>query len=223
MGFLESWRESRELVMPQLKSLKAMYPDYSIQLIGHSLGGAVACLAALEMKLSLGWDDVVATTFGEPRVGNPSFNSYLDEAFGLKDGDPEQRTYRRVTHIDDPVPLLPPLEMGYTSHAGEIHIVKKDLPPSEDDIRFCVGDADPACSAGGDGDTRNILESLPHPGESGMVSDEDLSSLGLPTRLKLWQLFFAHRDYFWRLGVCLPGGDPANWGRKPEDFKPDEL
>jgi len=29
----------------------------------------------------------------------------------------------------------------------------------------------------------------------------------------MWQLFFAHRDYFWRLGLCLPGGDPFDWGR----------
>jgi hypothetical protein len=47
-----------------------------------------------------------------------------------------------------------------------------------------------------------------------------------PARFKLWQLLFAHRDYFWRLGLCLPGGDPADWGREkynltePADRRP---
>jgi hypothetical protein len=39
----------------------------------------------------------------------------------------------------------------------------------------------------------------------------------VPTRFKFWQLFFAHRDYFWRLGLCLPGAatDPREWYPKP--------
>jgi hypothetical protein len=48
---------------------------------------------------------------------------------------------------------------------------------------------------------------------------EEVEVLGLgkqwfPARFKLWQLLFAHRDYFWRLGLCVPGGDPADWGRE---------
>jgi len=42
--------------------------------------------------------------------------------------------------------------------------------------------------------------------------------LPIPARYKMWQLFFAHRDYFWRLGLCLPGGDPFDWGRNRYDF-----
>ena len=30
------------------------------------------------------------------------------------------------------------------------------------------------------------------------------TGFAIPSRYKLWQLLFAHRDYFWRLGVCLP-------------------
>jgi hypothetical protein len=43
----------------------------------------------------------------------------------------------------------------------------------------------------------------------------------VPPRFKLWQLFFAHRDYFWRLGLCVPGGDPTDWWR--ERYPEDEL
>ena len=36
----------------------------------------------------------------------------------------------------------------------------------------------------------------------------------VPPKYRLWQLFSAHRDYFWRLGLCIPGGDPHDWDRE---------
>jgi hypothetical protein len=47
------------------------------------------------------------------------------------------------------------------------------------------------------------------------LEKRDVGSWVVPSRYKLWQLFFAHRDYFWRLGLCVPGGDPWDWNRKP--------
>lgn len=209
MGFLESWRQARKLLLPVLKNVRATHPDYPIHIVGHSLGGAVACLAALELKLALGWNDVTVTTFGEPQAGNAGFVDFVDRVFylahedGREPAEPERRTYRRVTHVDDPVPLLPLSEWGYRSHAGEIFITKQSLSPGLEDIRLCKGDEDPKCIAGND---EGLLE--------------------IPSRLRLWQLLFAHRDYFWRLGLCVPGGDPSDWGRPPynvSDGHPNEL
>ncbi|KAG5983658.1 hypothetical protein E4U55_007582 [Claviceps digitariae] len=233
MGFLQSWQLARGTVVPKLKALKRKYPSYQIQLVGHSLGGAVACLAALELKLSLGWDDLVVTTFGEPRVGNSHLARYIDKAFFL-DGDdenddgtspPEHRSYRRVTHNNDPVPLLPLEEWGYSSHAGELYIAKQDLQPSKEDVRTCVGDADPKCSIGAETSLLEGVRRLLHFASSSTSVDEYIGARTLPTRLRLWQLFFAHRDYFWRLGLCVPGGDPANWERGPfgGELDPEEL
>lgn len=212
MGFMQSWNQARNLVLPVLKNVKARHPDYPIHLVGHSLGGAVACLAALEFKMAMGWDDLVITTFGEPQAGNAGFVDYVNRVFDLGEEennlikgfrDPEEKVYRRVTHMDDPVPLLPLSEWGYRPHAGEIFITKKDLSPGTEDLRLCHGDEDPNCISGG--------------------GDEVFGDL--PSRMKLWQLLFAHRDYFWRLGLCLPGGDPADWGRPPYNVssRPDEL
>ncbi|KAM4059436.1 lipase (class 3) domain-containing protein [Hirsutella rhossiliensis] len=226
MGFLQSWRSARKVVLPELKALKAKYPSLPIHLVGHSLGGAVACLAALELRLLLGWDDVLVTTFGEPRVGNYQLARFVDKVFGL-DGvaDPESLSYRRVTHNDDPVPLLPWDEWGYRSHAGEIYITKPSLSPTEQDIRACAGDNDPACSTGAGGRAWQIVrESLLRLSRAGATAREQAEAMTLPTRLRLWQLFFAHRDYFWRLGLCVPGGDPANWGRaQPTGIEAEEL
>lgn len=170
-GFLSSWKHARDVIMPALREAHATHPDYALHLVGHSLGGAVALLASLEMQ-SMHWDPTV-TTFGEPRVGNEQFVAHVHARF-------EADKFRRVTHVDDPVTLLPPSTLGYRSHGHEIYISRRELPPALDDVRTCEGDEDSECSAGGNGS-------------------------------KLWELFFSHRDYFWRLGVCVRGGDPWDW------------
>ncbi|PHH67263.1 hypothetical protein CDD81_3032 [Ophiocordyceps australis] len=225
MGFLESWRNVRSMILPQLIALKAKDPALPIHLIGHSLGGAIACLAAVELKTLLGWENVVVTTFGEPRVGNYQLARFIDDVFQLdKLDNAPSPWYRRVTHASDPVPLLPWDEWGYRSHAGEIYISKKDLRPTDHDLKVCVGDKDSSCST----EHRGILGSdLPYLGSMTPVGTRrggELMAATLPTRVKLWQLLFAHRDYFWRLGLCIPGGDPLNWGRGGlMDSEPDEL
>jgi hypothetical protein len=208
MGFMASWRNAREAVLPALKAAREAHPGYSVHLIGHSLGGAVAALAALELTLSLGWGDVMVTTFGEPRVGNKQLAEYIDRNFGLSNDEDQRDTeglsYRRVTHAGDPVPLLPLTEWGYRSHAGEVYIEKSDLPPEPEDLRLCHGDDDPACIGGAEtaGWLRWVVGLLT--GKATPDDDETLkiSRNWFPARLKLWQLLFAHRDYFWRLGLC---------------------
>lgn len=212
MGFLSSWRHARKEVLPHLKTLREAHPDYPIYLIGHSLGGAVAALAALELKASLQWDDITVTTFGEPRIGNAGLARFIEDVFELEaDVDPEMRPYRRVTHLDDPVPLLPLSEWGFRPHAGEIFIDKSELPPEPEDLRFCVGADDARC----------LSEEVGDDGEGGWWG-----GLRFPARFKVWELLFGHRDYFWRLGLCVPGGDPHDWGREKYELeaeKSDEL
>lgn len=206
--------------------------------VGHSLGGAVAALAGVEMQLR-GWQPQV-TTFGEPRVGNKHFVKFLDEAFALNgsqggnDGgnNRSRMRFRRVTHVNDPVPLLPFDELGYKMHAGEIYISKRDLPVSKSDLTFCDGDQDRRCIAGADealallregsdqgrhftGDRHSpdqiVLSSDGKPQyalddqdydqhHSGVYSEWDL----VPPQYRLWELFFSHRDYITRLGLCYP-------------------
>ncbi|EME80115.1 uncharacterized protein MYCFIDRAFT_141490 [Pseudocercospora fijiensis CIRAD86] len=190
MGFHSSWLNTRNQILPDLQTQLSTHPHYRLTLVGHSLGGAVAALAALDL-LARGYDPVI-TTFGEPRVGNAGLAKYLDERFNVGGKIPTDDTklrFRRVTHVDDPVPLLPLTEWGYTMHAGEIFIAKSDLSPDIADLQHCEGDTDGKCIAG-----------------------QHSTPWGIPSRYKLWQLFFAHRDYFWRLGLCVPGGDPLGGG-----------
>jgi Lipase (class 3) len=191
LGFMTSWKNTRCIVIPHIEKALSEYPDYQLTLVGHSLGGAVAALASLEFQ-ARGWEPQV-TTFGEPRIGNQAFNSYIDKRFSLLDQDSSKYSYRRVTHASDPVPLLPLEEWGYHAHAGEIFISKSGLPPGAEDLEQCDGDEDPACIAG------------PRAGEAGSRAGFlARDSWHMPDRFKFWQLFFAHRDYFWRLGLCAP-------------------
>ena len=198
MGFLFSWVQTRRSIFPVLEELGTIFPEYHVTLVGHSLGGAIAALAALEIHNRLPELDMSVTTFGEPRVGNEEFVRYLDaqlieraerEPHLAAHGSSETKTstrssdmprYRRVTHKGDPVPSLPLDEQGYRSHAGEIYIRSTDLPPGIQTVHHCVGDADERCSAG----AHTLFWALLLP----------LRGLG------------AHRDYFSRLGICLPAG-----------------
>ncbi|KAI9818189.1 MAG: hypothetical protein M1827_000814 [Pycnora praestabilis] len=221
-GFLTSWLHTRPHILPHLERLIADYPTYQLTLVGHSLGGAVAALASLDFQ-SRGWKPQV-TTFGEPRVGNQRLMDFLNRRFKLGEEEGALNSYRRVTHIDDPVPLLPLQEWGYRMHGGEIYISKADLSPSVGDLRHCDGDADPNCIAGAEPADAGVQLD-----EEGMGPiqdqwwDEDEGVWKIPARYKLWQLFFAHRDYFWRLGLCVPGGDPRDWYRKYPHLEDAEL
>lgn len=159
-------------------------------LVGHSLGGAVAALAGLDFK-ARAWNPIV-TTFGEPRLGNKAFTTYINKRFNIT-AQHDHNSFHRVTHAGDPVPLLPLAEWGYDMHSEEVFIGKSDLPFSGADVTYCEGDQDPHCIAG---------------------SDYGRPSWGIPARFKFWQLFFAHRDYFWRLGLCLPTTTSNDWYSK---------
>ncbi|GAB7344023.1 hypothetical protein MBLNU457_1947t1 [Dothideomycetes sp. NU457] len=226
-GFYSSWNITSPVIIPDIEAALAAYPGYQLNLVGHSLGGAVAALAGLDF-VSRGWDPIV-TTFGEPRIGNKALMHYMDARFSTPtetDQTPPDLSmrYRRVTHIDDPVPLLPLSEWGYRMHAGEIYITKPSLSPDIQDLQLCDGDEDPRCIAGQDASLSAVderhdqvisLRDVARYAQEMNAEDDNVSITGwVPARYKLWQLFFAHRDYFWRLGLCVPGGDPWDWGRE---------
>lgn len=212
-GFFASWQNTRNEIIPNIKNARIQFPDYALHLVGHSLGGAVAALAGVEFEI-LGWQPII-TTFGEPRIGNKGLTSWLDGLFDLNNTTRQGERYRRITHADDPVPLLPLAEWGFRMHAGEIYISKSSLQPLVGDISFCDGDEDQACIANGEEPAADALLQAFAVDMSGSVDEDGIQAArwGVPARYKMWQLFFAHRDYFWRLGLCAPGGDPWDWGR----------
>ncbi|KAK5107448.1 hypothetical protein LTR62_001246 [Meristemomyces frigidus] len=199
-GFQRSWGHTQKMVMDALQDQVASHPSYALHVVGHSLGGVVAGFAGLDM-MAHGWQPTI-TTFGEPRGGNKAFVEWFDARYGLNEStqDRNKLKYRRVTHVDDPIPQVPPTEFGFLPHAGEIYISKAALSPDLADLQHCMGSMDKNCIAGQD------------PTIGGDLGEHSAGfSLHVPARWKLWNMLFAHRDYFWRLGLCVPGGDPGRY------------
>ena len=87
-------------------------PHYDLIAAGHSLGGALATLAAASLRMANGSTDLY--TYGSPRVGNTAFVEFVES---LPGGN------YRLTHSADPVPLLPPSVLGYRHLSPEYWLV----------------------------------------------------------------------------------------------------
>ncbi|KAJ3359273.1 hypothetical protein GGF32_009482 [Allomyces javanicus] len=111
-GFWDTWANGKSEVVSYVKSARSRYPGFRVVTTGHSLGGAMAVLAALDLRRTLSIPDsqLAVYTYGEPRVGNPTFASYVsNQAFEIS----------RFVHEDDVVPHIPLRSWGYAHHRGE--------------------------------------------------------------------------------------------------------
>ena len=99
-GFYHTYLELREQVLAALGAYRQKHPTAVLHLTGHSLGGALAVFAALELIHTLGLRVEMLYTFGQPRIGNVAFQKFLQASL--------ESSHFRVTHHRDPVPHLPP-------------------------------------------------------------------------------------------------------------------
>ncbi|HWD21062.1 MAG TPA: lipase family protein [Verrucomicrobiae bacterium] len=106
-GFLTAWLAVRDQVRDWVE--KAGPATRAIYLTGHSLGGALAMLAAADMRTWPGVQMRGCYTFGQPRVGGAAFRDFYNATL-------RSRTFR-VVHADDVVPRIPWL-LGAYRHAG---------------------------------------------------------------------------------------------------------
>lgn len=118
-------------IIEEVLELKECYPDFTLVVVGHSLGGALAILSGVELRL-LGHETLVVS-FASPKVGNSATMKFIDKIFHTKevsktirDSHSFRHGFIRVVHKNDPVPYLPP---GIYVHGGcEYYINKADLP-----------------------------------------------------------------------------------------------
>lgn len=109
-GFAVAYEELRNHVHAAINSLNCR----RVAVTGHSLGAAVANIAAADIMASaqtLGSVRVGPVyTFGAPRVGNPAFVKAFQMLADASSLSPAQW---RVVHYHDPVPRLPPRARKY--------------------------------------------------------------------------------------------------------------
>ncbi|KAF3000565.1 hypothetical protein E8E14_004938 [Neopestalotiopsis sp. 37M] len=139
-GFYAAWLEVSDVVTAAVAAAKTANPSYSIVYTGHSLGAAVATVGAAYNRKDGYSIDIY--TYGSPRVGNRAFVAYVTDQAGAE---------YRVTHLDDPVPRLPPILLNYR-HTSPEYWLADGTATTEDytasDIVVCEGYASLACNAG---------------------------------------------------------------------------
>jgi len=110
-GFYNTWKGIKQQVVTAVQAL----PAGPLYVTGHSLGGALAALAATDFMqqhqdTKLHPDMVI--TVGQPRIGNAAWMKYYDSL---------KMTHYRVTHHRDPVPHLPYEWMDYSQVTQEVY------------------------------------------------------------------------------------------------------
>lgn len=119
-GFYHTYLGLRDQVLDTLAVFSHDHPSAKLHITGHSLGGAMAVFAALELIHSLGLRVQTLYTFGQPRVGNAAFQTFLHEALSLS-----SCAHFRITQHRDPIVHLPPTfvpsrSMGFQHEPQEV-------------------------------------------------------------------------------------------------------
>ncbi|KAL6720141.1 hypothetical protein ACLMJK_002062 [Lecanora helva] len=131
-GFSESWLEIREAVISNLIAALATNPDYRVIVTGHSLGAALATLAAGDLRKQS--EDLKNRTelytFGGPRVGDVETVDFLTKQ--------SNKTYR-ITNNADIIPQVPGPIIGYMHLSPEHYIFRNKDDPKPEDVAVLTG------------------------------------------------------------------------------------
>lgn len=111
-GFQDAYFAHAEDVLSTVLGLIELHPEFDIVATGHSLGGALATVCAMDLHYVHNITNIKVITFGSPRVGDELFSSYFSKAFG--------DVSWRVVHKADIVPHLPLKSMGFKHVPREI-------------------------------------------------------------------------------------------------------
>ncbi|KAI1842352.1 hypothetical protein JX266_011393 [Neoarthrinium moseri] len=133
-GYLIQYNAVANTVKSAIDAGLLQYPGYSLVVTGHSMGGALASLAAASLDgqgLPL-----IASTYGQPRTGNQAYANLIDSAFN--------GTMYRLTHTNDGVPQIPAQSDGYRHHSREYW--QSDDPPTIENTFQCQGQEPSDCN-----------------------------------------------------------------------------
>ncbi|XP_057547410.1 uncharacterized protein LOC130825969 isoform X2 [Amaranthus tricolor] len=136
-GFLSAYDSVRTRIMSLIKKAidfiddaEQSHPKWQIYCTGHSLGGALATLLALELSSTQlaksGAISVTMYNFGSPRVGNKRFAQVYNERV---------RDSWRVVNHRDIIPTVPRL-MGYCHVAQPVYLAAGTQGSSQENVKL---------------------------------------------------------------------------------------
>lgn len=109
-GFLKAWKAIEPKLLSYLAEIN-VGKDVPMYFTGHSMGGALAALAAVHLN-GKGFDLRAVYTYGAPRVSSAKLDSLLP------------CPVYRIVNAHDLVPRVPLMLMKYR-HIGELHYITK--------------------------------------------------------------------------------------------------
>ncbi|KAK5274518.1 hypothetical protein LTR96_001119 [Exophiala xenobiotica] len=128
-GFLDSWNSAKTIVQGAIDGAKSANPSYNIVATGHSLGAALATLAAADLRNS-GYN-IALYNYGSPMVGNVPLADFITAQAGGN---------YRVTHTNDIVPKLPGYPLGFAHVSPEYWITSPTgAPVTANDVQVSSG------------------------------------------------------------------------------------
>ncbi|WFC96803.1 hypothetical protein MBRA1_003466 [Malassezia brasiliensis] len=117
-GFETAYLQVAKPILAKLREYMETYKETRVSVTGHSLGAAMALIAAGHYNHVLDQGIHYALVFGLPRTGDGKFANFIDET--LKD-----KVYY-VVNGHDVVPHVPPRGFGYQHPSGQIWINPAD-------------------------------------------------------------------------------------------------
>ena len=138
-GFWENYLAMRDMVRENALSAHEKYPDYRLVAVGHSLGGALATIAAADIRRTSDWmmQHTESYAYAAPMVGNGDMAAFLSTQTGKA---------FRITSKYDPVVRLPPRGRGYRHMSPEYYIRDHAEDPKTEDFRVCIGYDNEKCA-----------------------------------------------------------------------------
>ncbi|KAF7291301.1 Lipase-3 domain-containing protein [Mycena indigotica] len=153
-GFQKTFERTADGLLAGVMSGLSATGASKVLVTGHSLGAALSSLTGALIKTTLAASPdpalaavpVTVVGFGQPRGGNPAFASFLEGLFPSSAPSPDLATDAMgfVTNQHDPVPVVPPLFLGFVHTQGEVHVVDD----SGDNLLACPGRDNTGCVTG---------------------------------------------------------------------------
>lgn len=136
-----------DFMKEEFLNFQKSYPNYSITLTGHSMGGALAVLLATELRQRR--IDCRVVTFGSPKFAGSKMSKLLNHFWNVEstsrtltgsgDGDIPINSYVRVVNLKDVIPFLPTVDLAKYHHSGSEVIFCSVQDPASFESAFVRG------------------------------------------------------------------------------------
>eukprot|EP00117_Sycon_ciliatum_P046226 scpid86385/ scgid33133/ len=117
-GFYEAYVDFRRSLLRAVNASLQLHPDAPLYVTGHSLGGALAALATLDVRLRRFRKQPILVTFGAPEMADRAFSTYYSCAI---------RQALRVYNLFDVVPYSMGDILRWPRHVGKAKVSDKSI------------------------------------------------------------------------------------------------